>query len=117
MGTTANKITLENTTKNQNSARQPHAPHRNPQQQKKHTATRSNPKDPIYRKTRIKKRARWDLNPRSPAPKADTLIRARLRAHPKQNNNGPVAQHGWSVRLIIERSPVQIRLGPPPNIL
>lgn len=25
-------------------------------------------------------RARWDLNPRSPAPKADTLIRARLRA-------------------------------------
>ncbi len=26
-------------------------------------------------------RARWDLNPRSPAPKADTLIRARLRAH------------------------------------
>ena len=26
---------------------------------------------------------------------------------------GPVAQHGWSVRLIIERSPVQIRLGPP----
>ena len=26
------------------------------------------------------KRARWDLNPRSPAPKADTLIRARLRA-------------------------------------
>jgi hypothetical protein len=28
-------------------------------------------------------------------------------------NGGPVAQHGWSVRLIIERSPVQIRLGPP----
>ena len=27
---------------------------------------------------------------------------------------GPVAQHGWSVRLIIERSAVQIRLGPPP---
>ena len=26
---------------------------------------------------------------------------------------GPVAQHGWSVRLIIERSPVRIRLGPP----
>jgi hypothetical protein len=26
------------------------------------------------------KRARRDLNPRSPAPKADTLIRARLRA-------------------------------------
>jgi hypothetical protein len=26
---------------------------------------------------------------------------------------GPVAQHGWSVRLIIERSAVQIRLGPP----
>jgi hypothetical protein len=25
-------------------------------------------------------RARWDLNPRSPAPEADTLIRARLRA-------------------------------------
>jgi hypothetical protein len=25
-------------------------------------------------------RVRWDLNPRSPAPKADTLIRARLRA-------------------------------------
>jgi hypothetical protein len=26
---------------------------------------------------------------------------------------GLVAQLGWSVRLIIERSPVQIRLGPP----
>ena len=26
---------------------------------------------------------------------------------------GPVAQHGWSVRLIIERSAVRIRLGPP----
>ena len=26
---------------------------------------------------------------------------------------GPVAQHGLSVRLIIERSPVQIWLGPP----
>ena len=25
-------------------------------------------------------RARWDLNPRSPAPKADALIRAGLRA-------------------------------------
>jgi molybdate/tungstate transport system permease protein len=25
---------------------------------------------------------------------------------------GPVAQHGWSVRLITERSPVRIRLGP-----
>ncbi len=30
---------------------------------------------------------------------------------------GPVAQHGWSVRLIIERSPVQIRLGPPPTLI
>ena len=29
---------------------------------------------------------------------------------------GPVAQHGWSVRLIIERSPVQIRLGPPKTV-
>jgi hypothetical protein len=27
----------------------------------------------------IVQRVRWDLNPRSPAPKADTLIRARLR--------------------------------------
>jgi hypothetical protein len=27
----------------------------------------------------LEKRVRWDLNPRSPAPKADTLIRARLR--------------------------------------
>ena len=26
---------------------------------------------------------------------------------------GPVAQLGWSVRLITERSPVQIRPGPP----
>ena len=85
-------------------------------------------------------RARWDLNPRSPAPKADTLIRARLRAHLQHNkisvpikkltkilinqpdinldirrNCGLVAQLGWSVRLIIERSPVQIRLGPPPK--
>ena len=30
---------------------------------------------------------------------------------------GPVAQHGWSVRLIIERSPVRIRLGPPRALL
>ena len=29
-------------------------------------------------------RVRWDLNPRSPAPKADTLIRARLRTHHKK---------------------------------
>jgi hypothetical protein len=29
--------------------------------------------------TKRDKRVRWDLNPRSPAPKADTLIRARLR--------------------------------------
>ena len=28
--------------------------------------------------------------------------------------DGPVAQHGWSVRLITERSPVQIRPGPLP---
>jgi hypothetical protein len=27
-----------------------------------------------------RERARWDLNPRFPAPKADALIRARLRA-------------------------------------
>jgi hypothetical protein len=33
-----------------------------------------------YVSLKLKKRARWDLNPRSPAPKADTLIRARLRA-------------------------------------
>ena len=31
-------------------------------------------------------RARWDLNPRSPAPKADTLIRARLRAPEPYNS-------------------------------
>ena len=31
--------------------------------------------------------------------------------------SGPVAQLGWSVRLIIERSAVQIRLGPPINPL
>ena len=29
-------------------------------------------------------RARWDLNPRSPAPKADALIRAGLRALQKR---------------------------------
>jgi hypothetical protein len=28
---------------------------------------------------------------------------------------GPVAQLGWSVRLITERSPVRIRLGPLQN--
>jgi large conductance mechanosensitive channel len=34
------------------------------------------------------------------------------------SGSGPVAQHGWSVRLIIERSPVQIRLGPlPPKLI
>ena len=41
-----------------------------------------------YVSLELKKRARWDLNPRSPAPKADTLIRARLRALTLQLNNG-----------------------------
>jgi hypothetical protein len=38
----------------------------------------------------IRERARRDLNPRSSAPKADTLIRARLRAllNPDKTNNG-----------------------------
>ena len=35
---------------------------------------------------KYQERARWDLNPRSPAPKADTLIRARLRAQPNQTS-------------------------------